>query len=466
MKQLLLFTTILIATQLSTAQNTVTIYGTITNPKGDKVYVQYFEDYVSYNEAVVDSATLDKKGNYRMQFNWEHPGAATFFHGDEITTMFLSPNDNFQLNLDTKEFDETVKYKGKGAEINSYLAQKTLLFPYLDGSEYKLGETAFTRLIDSIQQEKLDYFNEYFAQVSTKDPSIGLFMQTEEAEIIYSWANTKRSYPGLYDYYNKKATPTIVSSTYLDFLKDIPVYNPSAINASSYLEFLSEYVDGEVYKILEKDSALTFFPVKEHFIETNLTGDLKEYIMASWIYDMLIDGSDVENGGRLLTQLKSYKPDSKYIKMLDQTLVIATKLQPGKPAPVFTFPDVNGKLVSLEDFKGKVVYLDIWASWCGPCRMEIPHAKKLEEEMKGQDVVFLAVSIDDDEKAWKKIIADKQLGGIHLLSAGSFESGIAEMYNVNGIPRYIIIDKEGKLVNTNANRPSGGVKEDLEALLK
>ena len=104
---------------------------------------------------------------------------------------------------------------------------------------------------------------------------------------------------------------------------------------------------------------------------------------------------------------------------------VGTKLydtRAGGIAADFTYPDVNGKMVSLSDFKGKVVLVDVWATWCGPCRGEIPHLKKLEEEMHGKDVVFLGVSVDEvkDKQKWLDFIEKEDSDADIACSARSF----------------------------------------------
>lgn len=140
---------------------------------------------------------------------------------------------------------------------------------------------------------------------------------------------------------------------------------------------------------------------------------------------------------------------------------------PGKIAADFTYPDVNGKDVSLSDFKGKIVLVDVWATWCGPCRGEIPHLKKLEEEMHGTDVVFLGVSVDEakDKQKWLDFIKKEELGGIQLHASGW--SKIAKDYKIKGIPRFMVFDKQGKIVSVDAPRPSRPeLKQMLEEELK
>jgi hypothetical protein len=117
MKLNIIYLLAFLVVQVSNAQNTVTLFGTITHPKGKKVYVRYYSDYLTYEELTADSATLDRKGNFSMNFSWDKPYPATFYHGDEITEMFLSPNDHLKLTLDTKQFDETVVYEGIGIVV-------------------------------------------------------------------------------------------------------------------------------------------------------------------------------------------------------------------------------------------------------------------------------------------------------------------------------------------------------------
>lgn len=140
---------------------------------------------------------------------------------------------------------------------------------------------------------------------------------------------------------------------------------------------------------------------------------------------------------------------------------------PGNKAADFTYPDVNGKNVSLSDFKGKVILVDVWATWCGPCRGEIPHLKKLEQDMYGKDVVFLGVSVDEakDKQKWLDFIDQEKLGGIQLHASGW--SKITKDYKIKGIPRFMLFDKNGNIVSADAPRPSSPeLKKMIETELR
>lgn len=124
----------------------------------------------------------------------------------------------------------------------------------------------------------------------------------------------------------------------------------------------------------------------------------------------------------------------------------------GTPFPAdVVLSDLQGKKVDFAKYRGKYVFIDLWASWCIPCIKEIPHLKQLEKDLQNKDVVFLSISIDTNVAAWKKKVAALGLEG-ELLN--NQDNKLCESLNVSGIPFFLIYDKEGKLYKYNAYRPS------------
>ncbi|WP_164126485.1 TlpA family protein disulfide reductase [Sphingobacterium luzhongxinii] len=140
----------------------------------------------------------------------------------------------------------------------------------------------------------------------------------------------------------------------------------------------------------------------------------------------------------------------------------------GQPGFEFSYPDINGKTVSFSDFKGKFLYIDVWATWCGPCKKEIPHLQELEHDYKDKDIVFMSISVDKmkDQQKWKDFVKSQQLGGVQLMADKDFSSGIVKNYDITGIPRFLLFDKEGKIITANADRPSNSMlRIQLDRLL-
>ncbi len=135
-----------------------------------------------------------------------------------------------------------------------------------------------------------------------------------------------------------------------------------------------------------------------------------------------------------------------------------TKTTPDKTISTLTkaynfenYQNFKGSTSSLSDFKGKYIYIDFWATWCPPCKREIPYFKKLVEQYKGKNIEFVAISLDQNNEAWKSMIIKKEMIGVQLF------------YQINSIPRFILIDPQGNLINSNAPRPS---EKELHSLLE
>lgn len=142
----------------------------------------------------------------------------------------------------------------------------------------------------------------------------------------------------------------------------------------------------------------------------------------------------------------------------------------GQKAPDFEAVDINGKVYKSSDFAGKVMILDFWFTGCLPCKAEMPFFAEMAEEMAGEDVVFISMSLDTEGALldmWKKLVADKQGAVYYLNVPGGFKAEYPAKYLIKGVPRIVIVDKEGNIVDAYAKRPSDPkLKLQLERLSK
>ncbi|UKJ07646.1 TlpA disulfide reductase family protein [Solitalea lacus] len=123
------------------------------------------------------------------------------------------------------------------------------------------------------------------------------------------------------------------------------------------------------------------------------------------------------------------------------------KIANGKAAPDFAYPDLNGKKWGPKDFKGKYVIVDFWASWCGPCRQEIPHLKEVYKKYKDKGLEILAVSVDAQPEKWKKAMDEEKMAWPQINAQDS--KPVMSSYLFSGIPYLVLLDKEGRIIEKN-----------------
>ncbi len=144
-------------------------------------------------------------------------------------------------------------------------------------------------------------------------------------------------------------------------------------------------------------------------------------------------------------------------------LEMAAKIQSGKPVPSISYPDVNGKMHGLENYKGKYLLIDFWASWCGPCRAAIPKVKELYSQYKDKGFDVLSVSIDDDKVAWKKAMKEESMPWEQLLSPDKDKT--MKQFQFSGIPTMYLIDPAGNIIKSFTGYSPEAEKE-IESILK
>jgi thiol-disulfide isomerase/thioredoxin len=126
---------------------------------------------------------------------------------------------------------------------------------------------------------------------------------------------------------------------------------------------------------------------------------------------------------------------------------------------------LDGKTISISELKGKTIYLVFWASWCVPCKTQAKYANKLQLEFQDKNFVVVNIALDDEKGVWKKSISENNIQGMHLY-AKAYDKMFTKEFEISGIPHYVLIDKEGKIVENDTFRPqSNHLKAILVGLL-
>ena len=217
-------------------------------------------------------------------------------------------------------------------------------------------------------------------------------------------------------------------------------------------------VSGKFYDMLGDESRARIRFLAEHYADRNsvlavlpaLRGEENEELVQQVL-------------ARLESKNPNYAPLLKYKAEMAEAKAQKERLAEGKIAPEFSFPTPDGKkMLGPQDFKGKILVLDFWASWCGPCRAEIPHLKEAYKEYSNKGVAFFSVSIDKDNAAWRKAMKEENMPWAQV-QAPKAGKDVMKQYQVSGIPYILVLDKEGKIVAKNLRGKA--LTDKLEELL-
>ncbi|TJY37831.1 TlpA family protein disulfide reductase [Pontimicrobium aquaticum] len=434
----------------------IIISGVIKNAKVDTELSQNSDKLAisSRDKEPIHNILVHKDGTFRDTLHLAEGHYSMYYEGEKAY-IYLKPGNELNVKFDIKNFDKTLTFEGKGSIENIYLIQKHLKeLSYGNPSLLslaKLDEPAFLNKINLIKKEMLIFLEEY--KNLTKE-----LRNIEQKKIEYEWVNRINRYQDYRRYVLKddgftvsKAFPTIPKELY-------DLENEALLNIKPYQTFILTEYDKLSQELNSEDTLLdkniAYFkavikysksPIVKNYLlfkkamyGINNANQLDDY------YNTFIEGSTNDEHKQYIT--------NKYKKLI-------AKPNKGDVSPSFVnYETASGDTKSLSDFKGKYVYIDIWATWCAPCKKEVPYLKKLEKEYEDKNIEFVSISIDTPKakEEWKRMVKEENLGGTQLLADKDWKSSFIKKYAIagSGIPRFILIDPEGYVVDADAPRPS------------
>ncbi|MCS7082823.1 MAG: TlpA disulfide reductase family protein [Bacteroidota bacterium] len=174
-----------------------------------------------------------------------------------------------------------------------------------------------------------------------------------------------------------------------------------------------------------------------------------EYHLAS----LYAGAGQLDSARGVLRGLVERYPQTRWAKTAQDILYELDFLTEGAQAPDFTATDIEGRSVSLRQFRGKVVLLDFWATWCQPCLEELPNVKALWRRYRDRGFVIIGVSLDEDVRAWKRFVREQQLDWVHIGDGSGWRHALVQQYRVQAIPATFLLDRQGKIIARNLRGP-------------
>ncbi|MFB6258853.1 MAG: TlpA family protein disulfide reductase [Flavobacteriales bacterium] len=456
------------------ASGPIHLRGKIKDPISHSLQVSFkaFKKFWSFR------TELDSSGRFSMEVPFDdHPSYFHLGQGKLSTYIFASPGDSIRLTAHGKKPMESLSFKGDAAKKNQYL---------LEWSRFKMD--SFTKakrgLFDSSNLHSVQRFKK---ELDSVYGMAGSFIEEHDDSLSSAFRKMERTRLQLDKYVRRSHYKRVRSykldsaerknglpSGFLEPGQDLDLSAPRNIAIPEYYTFLVSY--GAHLKEQKgdpkKDSAssdqnelLQTYRSLQQKVESDTA---EAAYLARKLYRRLIYRGP-EHTAPLMEELKKKPLFGSLYDSLQSMREEWETLAKGRTAPGFSYPTVDGDTLSLQDLKGKYVYIDAWATWCGPCKREIPHLKELEEQFKDDPIAFVSISLDreDAKERWKKMVDEKGLGGHQLIANGeAFDSKLAREYLIRSIPRFILIGPQGKIIDRRAERPSKGGEEQLRKVLR
>ncbi len=368
--------------------------------------------------------------------------------------LYMSPGDSLVMKVDANDIRNSLSFTGKGAGNNLFVNQEEWEFnkykdKYLNNYHYitYYQPEDYKFIKEKIKDNKKTYLLRFRKDYELSDHLINLYINQYDQEIIKSLIY----FPGGHAGFNEGVFPELPDD-YFDFLGDAEISNSiddQGIGAYYYLNALLR--KKHELHTQGKSNPIDFYSYVKQELPERLA-----YIFLAYALNRDFNKSLYDNFGESCP----YPDIANLVKAKYGHL---EGMLAGNPFPDFKLEDVNGKILTPEDFLGDFVYIDFWATWCKPCIKEIPFLEELQKKLKDQPIKFISISIDKekDKSKWQDFVQENNMMGYQLWANTEHHNIFSKRLNIKSIPRFILLDKEGKIIDAQALRPSNPALEKL-----
>ena len=448
----LLMPAFLIAQQEGNTQ----ISGTIKGAVSKNITLIIGERHKSSEKQSFD-ARLNSNDEFLLVVPITEPQFAVLQYGRNITsTIYLEPGDQLRMDTDGNDFVNSMTFSGLGGannrvlkfyweqykEVQSQFQMKQYkkggmyytVSPNIDKKMTTLGYTSFEQDMRQVRDNKLATISSYESSYGDLSP---IFVRFMRSEIEYDWAYNMLLYGYAFGYKNG------VPDSYFNFMYNVLINDDGLVASPKYRRYIKGWLNYK-YDKSAKTSA------NQYIGQYELSKQLLSGKTQAWFQsDVLTRGLHKSELATMIDAYNEFVSTTAYYEYAEPVL---TKFYEknlyavGSPAPNFNLIDIDGNTVSLSDFAGKVIYMDFWATWCPPCLKKLTMMEDVIQQIGRDDIVFIHISLDRTEEEWRNTVYSRATSGIHLFAAGGYKSDVVKRFNVQAIPEYYIISKNGTFV--------------------
>ena len=453
------------------AQPNTLVVGKVNNAKFIKEIELSLNTLYLNNGVDVYTSRIIDDNTFAFAIEVKEPQIAILKYARNKGAIYVQPNDTLYIDCDANNFQYSFEFSGRLGSSNACLTeylrmnpremsifnmtqyrQKLYWYqnsPKMDQAMLAMNQSGFENHMKKRKDKSLTHLAMYDANHPGKLTQE--FKDFLKAEIQYDFAYHRLMYGHVFK--NRYS----LQESYFDFLEEVPLQN-SQIGNDWYREFLVAYFDYKNLKSPTDERAPFIFQYEEG--SKKLEGKTKAFFQSEIItrafrakeHEVIIDKywdymRHQDYGNFDLKVIGSYEK--------------AIKFAEGTQAPDFVLKDLNNLEIALKNYRGKVVYLNFWATWCRPCMNKMEKLKLIQPELENEDVVFINVSLDRKEEVWKETLEEREFKGTHILASGELNSEIAKAYEIKVLPRYFIINKGGDFVKNPKSNDLEEVKNTL-----
>jgi thiol-disulfide isomerase/thioredoxin len=408
---------------------------------------------------------------YEFSINAGFPALVNSLDSNFFRFMVL-PNDTLNIYIDpqkNKPLPDRLIFKGATASISDYITRHKI---HLYDKNFPMeSETPdeYNLRIDSMEQNAIDTLKALDKKIKLPE----WYMKYEESNIIFTCAFLKNFQ---FEQRNWKYNQFIKNDLKVEKkIEDVLFKNEwmsdelfsylSSIKADKFDTLLTpqkhtkgfddEYRQDNINRIKGKiNTRVMSYYIASTFTAVVLSGRLSELSAREFAADSSRIEKIFDGYKAMINDTIAFSFISEYKKTKLNRENYKKKLLKGQQAPSFILEDLNNNKVKLSDFKGKLICLNFWATWCGPCIQSITKKNEMVKKQASKEFVLINICLDNNETKWKELIKTKEFKGVHLKCPGNWSDLLHQKYGIGAVPHYAIVDKNGNILINNVKSDS------------